>query len=41
MVKDLYQELGFTKVSETDEGTVWELDAAGYEPLAHQITVKE
>ena len=41
MVKELYGDFGFTKVSEDADGnTVWELSLSGYEPKNKYITVE-
>lgn len=41
MVKELYGDFGFTKVSEDADGnTVWELPLSGYEPKNKYITVE-
>lgn len=39
MVKGLYGDFGFTKVSENDEETLWELETAGYEPKTKHINI--
>lgn len=39
MVRGLYESFGFTKVSETPEETVWELETAGYIPKTKHISV--
>lgn len=39
MVKELYGSFGFTKISETDEETLWELKTAGYEPKTRHIDI--
>lgn len=39
MVRGLYDSFGFTKVSETPEETVWELETAGYIPKTKHISV--
>ena len=41
MVKELYGDFGFTKISEDKEGnTVWELELSGYTPKNKYITVE-
>ena len=41
MVKELYSDFGFTKISEDADGnTVWELELSGYEPKNKYITVE-
>ena len=41
MVKELYGDFGFTKVSEDADGnTVWELSLSGYKPKNKYITVE-
>ena len=41
MVKELYGDFGFTKISEDEEGnTVWELELSGYTPKNKYITVE-
>lgn len=41
MVKELYGDFGFTKISEDADGnTVWELELSGYEPKNKYITVE-
>lgn len=39
MVKELYGSFGFTKTSETDEETLWELETAGYKPKTNHINI--
>ena len=40
MVKELYKDFGFEKVSESDDGsTVWKMDCASYEKKNHVIRV--
>ncbi len=39
MVKELYGTFGFTKVSENDGNTVWELDLSDCEPYTKHITI--
>ncbi|VXC21872.1 HAD family hydrolase [Massilia sp. 9I] len=39
MVKDHYRKLGFTLVDETEEGALWELDVAAYEPRSVPIAL--
>ncbi len=39
MVKGLYGTFGFTKVSEQDGNTVWELDITGYKPHTKHIII--
>ncbi len=41
MVKELYGEFGFEKVSEDENQTVWKLDVEGFEPIETQIKVNE
>ncbi len=37
MVKELFGSFGFTKVSESDGNTVWELETSGYKPYTKHI----
>lgn len=39
LVKDHYAALGFTRVSEADGATAWELDIGAWTPLSHHIEV--
>lgn len=39
MVKELFGTFGFTKVSDTDGNTVWELETAGFEPRTKHIEI--
>ncbi len=39
MVKELFGDFGFTKISDTDGNTVWELDAKSYQPRTKHIKI--
>lgn len=39
MVKELFGSFGFTRVSENDGNTVWELETAGYKPYTKHIKI--
>ncbi len=39
MVKELFGSFGFTKVSDVDGNTVWELETAGYKPYTKHIKI--
>ncbi|MBQ8904029.1 MAG: HAD family hydrolase, partial [Oscillospiraceae bacterium] len=39
MVKELFGAFGFTKVSDTDGNTVWELETSSFEPRTKHIEI--
>ena len=41
MVKDFYGQFGFSKTSENDYETIWELNVLDYKPMNNVIKVED